>query len=522
MRRATLSLLGSALIIGSVGIFPSTVASAFNESEAQYLVTFSTQPTEQAISEALNIPADAIDVDPRLQLANVIVPASESARVEAQLTKLPGAATVERDEPFQISFTPNDPYLGNQNASLEQVGAPLAWDSGQGRSSQIIAVLDTGINGTHPDLSGRVIQGKNILTDASISANSDSDDNGHGTSVAGVVAATGNNGIGIAGLNWNARIMPVKAFDASGTGTTTDVINGINYAVANGASVIVMSFGRSTPSDALATAVNYAAGQGVILVAASGNDGVYGVNYPAAYDAVVGVGAVDESGIRPSFSNYGPELDLAAPGVGVFTTADSGGYTAASGTSLSAPFVAGAVSLLREFHPDYGRDAIIAGLKDAATKVSQMGTSSRVDEYGYGIVNIGRAITMLPSYSASFVSQSSYPTIGDGQTTTMTITYRNTGATTWQRGTVNLGTVDTNYQYRLAGYELAHNWISGNRPAYLNEASVAPGEVGSFTFQLQNPGGLGEGNYRLDVGLVADGITWFNRGTHAYWDVVAR
>ena len=122
-------------------------------------------------------------------------------------------------------------------------------------------------------------------------------------------------------------------------------------------------------------------------------------------------------------------------------------------------------------------------------------------------------------YSAAFVSQSSYPTIGDGQTTTMTITYRNTGATTWQRGTVNLGTVDTNYQYRLAGYELAHNWVSGNRPAYLNEASVAPGEVGSFTFQLQNPGGLGEGNYRLDVGLVADGITWFNRGTHAYWDV---
>ena len=117
MRRATLSLLGSALIIGSVGIFPSTVASAFNESEAQYLVTFSTQPTEQAISEALNIPADAIDVDSKLQLANVIVPASESARVEAQLTKLPGAATVERDEPFQISFTPNDPYLGNQNAS---------------------------------------------------------------------------------------------------------------------------------------------------------------------------------------------------------------------------------------------------------------------------------------------------------------------------------------------------------------------------------------------------------------------
>jgi hypothetical protein len=127
-------------------------------------------------------------------------------------------------------------------------------------------------------------------------------------------------------------------------------------------------------------------------------------------------------------------------------------------------------------------------------------------------------VTVVEPFVADYVTQNAYPTIANGQTQTMTISYRNTGSNTWRRGVVNLGTVNTNYSWKLDGYALASNWISENRPALLNQSTVAPGDVGSYTFQIANPG-LGAGNYRLDVGLVADGISWFPANTHAYWDV---
>ncbi|MBI4032702.1 hypothetical protein HY374_03285 [Candidatus Berkelbacteria bacterium] len=131
-------------------------------------------------------------------------------------------------------------------------------------------------------------------------------------------------------------------------------------------------------------------------------------------------------------------------------------------------------------------------------------------------------VTVPQAYAAQWVSQSSYPNLGSGDSATLTITYRNTGARSWTRGTVNLGTVETNFAHRFSNYGLATSWLSANRPAQLNESSVAPGETGSFTFTIRNPGTLSAGNHRLDVGLVADGITWFSQATHAYWDVIVR
>ena len=127
----------------------------------------------------------------------------------------------------------------------------------------------------------------------------------------------------------------------------------------------------------------------------------------------------------------------------------------------------------------------------------------------------------IPDFAASWVGQNSYPTVANGQTTTMTISYRNTGSNTWTRGVVNLGTVNSDYSWKIGGYQLASNWLSPNRPAGLDQATVAPGEIGSFTFQITNPA-LSAGNYRLDVGLVADGIKWLPINTHAYWDVFAQ
>ncbi|MBI4022828.1 hypothetical protein HY375_01540 [Candidatus Berkelbacteria bacterium] len=136
-------------------------------------------------------------------------------------------------------------------------------------------------------------------------------------------------------------------------------------------------------------------------------------------------------------------------------------------------------------------------------------------------------VRTLPAYDGQVVSWSTsagdfrYPTLSSGQTSTLSIRYLNTGTASWARGTVNLGTVDENFGFRFGSYALASNWLSTNRPATLTEASVAPGETGTFTFQVTNPGGVTGGTYRLDVGLVADGITWFPRTTHAYWDVGA-
>jgi hypothetical protein len=126
--------------------------------------------------------------------------------------------------------------------------------------------------------------------------------------------------------------------------------------------------------------------------------------------------------------------------------------------------------------------------------------------------------TPAPAYQASFVSQSGYPTLSNGSSATLTITYRNTGSATWTRGTVNLGTVYSDYRWRTDRYSLGVNWPSGDRPALLNEQSVAPGATGSYTFTVSGAG-FAPWNYRLDVGLVADGITWFSNTTHAYWDV---
>jgi hypothetical protein len=124
-----------------------------------------------------------------------------------------------------------------------------------------------------------------------------------------------------------------------------------------------------------------------------------------------------------------------------------------------------------------------------------------------------------PAYDAEFISQSKYLSIGEGETQTLTISYRNTGSEIWRKGVVNLGTVDANYNWKFDDYAMNNNWLSGNRPARLDQDTVVPGEIGTFTFTIKN-NGLPEGNYRLDVGLVADGVTWFSKNTHAFWNVV--
>jgi thermitase len=236
---------------------------------------------------------------------------------------------------------PDDPRYAEQWA-LPAIGAPSAWAQMPADAPKVtVAVVDSGICASHPDLSGRLTDGWDFIESDSVPQ----DDFGHGCSVSGVIAANLNNGIGIAGVAPNAQIMPLRVLNASGVGSYSNVAAAIVYAADNGAQVINLSLGGSNPSSALENAVNYTISKGVIVVAAAGNNGTEGALYPAAYPDVIAVGSVDSDLQHSSFSNYGPQIDVWAPGRNILTTRRDGDYGLVNGTSFAAPYVAGAMGL---------------------------------------------------------------------------------------------------------------------------------------------------------------------------------
>ena len=199
------------------------------------------------------------------------------------------------------------------------------------------------------------------------------DDFGHGTHVAGIAAAATNNGIGIAGISWGARVMPVKVLDQYGNGWYSDIADGIVYAADNGAKIINLSLGGAAASQTLCQAAAYAQQKGALLVAAAGNAGA-AVLYPAACDGVLAVAATDRSDQRASFSNYGPEVDLAAPGVDIYSTWPwLDGYFTKSGTSMAAPHVSGVAALVWSRWPEWTNMAVSRRITETAVDVDAAG-----------------------------------------------------------------------------------------------------------------------------------------------------
>jgi len=266
--------------------------------------------------------------------------------------------------------------------------APEAWEASTGTGSPIGAVIDSGVDYTHPDLAANIwvnadeIAGNGIDDDGNgyvddirgydfhNDDNNPYDDHGHGTHVAGTIGAVGNNGIGIAGVNWNVQLMPLKILGADGSGTTSSAIEALRYAVDNGAQISNNSWGGDPYSQALYDAIQYAQEAEHIFVAAAGNGNFFGLGidndanpfYPASYDLdnIVTVAATDHNDNLAIFSNYGAtSVDLAAPGVSILSTTPNGGYALNSGTSMAAPHVAGALSLVRDYNPDFTYRQII-------------------------------------------------------------------------------------------------------------------------------------------------------------------
>ncbi len=283
---------------------------------------------------------------------------------------------------------PNDPYFP-QMWNLAKIEAPAAWDISQGDPNVLIAVIDTGVTPTHPDLQGKVVAGYDF-------ANNDddpADEHGHGTHVAGTAAAVTNNAIGIAGVGYNVRIMPVKALDANGSGSHSWIANAIIWATDNGASVINMSLGGPYTSSTLRQAVDYAWERGVVLVASAGNEATSNPLYPAAYENVIGVSATTQNDQRAAFSNYGSYISIAAPGVAIWSTVRSDSYQAWSGTSMAAPHVAGVAALLKSLHPDWDNVRIRQVIESSA---DDLGSSGWDSVYGHGRLNAYQALASTP------------------------------------------------------------------------------------------------------------------------------
>jgi len=319
---------------------------------------------------------------------------------------------VEYAEPdyhvFAMATYPDDPfYQSGDQWYIDAVNAPAAWDSTTGDTTQIIGIIDTGVDWDHPDLDDNIrinwaeyngiagvdddengfiddIRGWDFVNND----NNPNDDNSHGTHVAGIAAAESNNGIGITGIAWNAKILPVKMLQSSGQGSSSDLAASIDYAANNGATVINMSLGSYGESQTVKIVLENAYAYAV-LVAAAGNNGYkvdppyppwppYAPMYPACYGFVIGVEATTSSGGLAGFSNfdpsgpavagnpYGHNYEIKAPGVGIYSTFPNGNYNSLSGTSMASPIVAGAVALMKSYNPNQSTEQVFARLIQGA------------------------------------------------------------------------------------------------------------------------------------------------------------
>ena len=309
-----------------------------------------------------------------------------------QVAADPQVAYAQPNYRRQLLRTVNDPLSTFQYA-LSKIDAYGAWDLTTGSNNVTIAVVDSGVNANHPDFSGRVLPGYDF-------ANNDadpSDDVGHGTHVAGIAAAAGDNGEGVAGMCWQCRILPVKVGDEEGIPTDA-LISGIRWAVDQGADIINLSLGGPENDPLEHEAIKYAASKNVLVVAAAGNSADQGnpVEYPAAYDEVIAVGATDENDQRTFFSGVQPYVDVSAPGWNIPSTfshpALPFAYLSESGTSMSAPYVAGLAGLLLSINPGLDVNTLRSIITSTADDLGQAGGDW---EYGAGRINAARAVAAV-------------------------------------------------------------------------------------------------------------------------------
>jgi thermitase len=343
--------------------------------------------SEKAVQQLFGVHgATQIDSIPQLNVRVLRVPAAKRDRVVAALSHNPNIEFAEKNSIASLGAMTNDLYVTNgYEWHLAQIKALDAWSISTGDSATIIAICDTGVMSSHPDLAGKLLPGYNFYANKTDT----SDDYGHGTAVAGTAAAQGNNGIGVAGVAWNASILPIKISDPTGYATYSNMAKALTYAVDHGARVINISFYGSSSSSTLQSAADYVWNHSGVVFACAGNTGTNAPQYPAACRNVIAVSAVEYGDAVATWSSYGSDISLSAPGIGIWTTKSDGTYGATSGTSFASPIVAGVAALLLSYDPQMTNARLIQLLEQNA---DHLGSAGLDIYYGYGRVNAWRAL----------------------------------------------------------------------------------------------------------------------------------
>jgi hypothetical protein len=434
----------------------------------------------------------------------IVVELKDGETVDQGLAAYGGSSQVAYAEPNEVYTgaldSPSDPSFGSQWA-LSKIQAIDGWAHSPGAydatGGSVVAVVDTGIDSTVPDLAdGRVLTGSgaNCLSGTCV-ADSGSDDNGHGTNVAGVLDASANNSVGIAGEAFSSPVLPVKVLDAGGSGSAATIAAGIIWAADHGARVVNLSLAGPF-SQTICDAVSYATTAGALVVAAAGNNGSPLASYPAACPGAIGVAATDSSDNVPYWSNYdSPNVFVSAPGVSVLTTARGGGYATVDGTSIAAPYVSALAALL--FSQDSQRTpgdvkSIIAQSSD------KVGTGSYGTDpyatcetctwnslYGYGRINVANALyypgTPPPSFSLSATPTPT--TVGQGKSATLSVSVGSTGG---YSGAVNLS-VSGLPDGATASFSPSSVTAAGSSQLTIAAASTTP--LGNYTLTITGSDG---------------------------------
>jgi thermitase len=331
--------------------------------------------------------------------ADVVRVTSDAKDAAAELRGFAAVDYAEVDKILKVAAVPNDPQFGEQYA-LDLIDAPEGWDhAGLGAfpttGGAKVGIVDTGIDRSHSEFSGRVsncAQSTSFLTISSGIRDGCSDVDGHGTQVAGILGARANNSQGIAGVAFNSPLAICRALeDGLGRGSTSNVANCIGWVRSKGAKVISMSFGggsSTTLHNAVKSAWNN--GYGAVLLAAAGNGGGYGEIYPASYDEVISVASTGPADVWWDGSNHNADVEVSAPGVDILTTTLGGGYATGTGTSAATPYAAGVAALMRQRYPGATAAHIRNGLTWAT---DDLGEPGRDPYYGFGRVNLCKAMS---------------------------------------------------------------------------------------------------------------------------------
>ena len=373
--------------------------------EHEVVVRFHPRPDQKTIQQL----AQSLDAKIKRDYDRFLILKSNRLTTREMMKKLaehPDSVFAEPNYLLLPNRLPNDTLYPDYQWNLSLIGMEQTWEINRGSSDVVVAIVDTGLDLGHPEFVGKVTDGYNVLDGSNVPE----DDNGHGTHVAGIIAAKTNNADGIAGMSWNSKLMPIKAIGADGSGSAVDIAEGIYWATDHGADVINLSVGNYTSSAALLEACRYAFDRNVVLVAASGNDDTDQPSYPAAYDEVLCVAAVDHRRERADFSNFGDYVDVAAPGVDIPSTYIYSDYAALSGTSMACPHVAALASLVRSAQPGMKNTEVMDHIRKSAV---DLGAPGHDPLYGFGMIDAEQTIRKLKPVKRTVEEQDRPPSLKD-------------------------------------------------------------------------------------------------------------